>query len=236
MGKMQFLKIFALAALPLMYSCNSDNSEELLNEEGKELAAETRGDTYYWIGDKKHPLWLITDKSYIMFHVSNQDIVLSKLAAMGLKVDEDIVQELGLVESNFETCTESFYELENYREIRGVNANYMRLYEIPEITYASPYLTGDEHDLLWQFPMTSLLYLYSGDLTKLEEAAKEYGFKIVGKLAMPGYVLWLGTCDKTSKGNALEISNSLIEQNIIHSEPAVPSAIPGAIPPWLLNY
>lgn len=175
-------------------------------------------------------------KSYILFDASDQETVLNKLIAMGVDVNESMVTDMGLkeTEDSFDLKTDAFFEMLNYREIVSVNANYETLYQIPEIIYSNPNITDHLNE---SWARGSILFLYTEKYSELEQAANDYRFKIVAKwdIPEPSTPLWVISCDKYSKGNVYEILDILVNLNITNGEAELlPSFGPAIIPSWFV--
>lgn len=161
------------------------------------------------------PLWYDMSKSYILFDASDQETVLNKLIAMGIDVNESMVTDMGLkeTEDSFDLKTDTFFEMLNYREIVSINANYETLYQIPEIVYAIPNVTDHVRG---SWPWKSTVFLRTEKSSELAQAANDYGFKIIGKWKVPegSIPIWLICCTKYSKGNTSEILDILVQLKI----------------------
>ena len=101
-----------------------------------------------------------------------------------------------------------------------VDINDSIAYSYPEIVYSAPYYTGSSS---YSFPLTNLIYVTlrdDGDVNKLEILAEENNLGIIGKHEGVPH-LYLASCTKESKGNALEMAKVLHDSGYFEeAEPA----------------
>jgi len=220
--------LFFCLMLAMMASCSSSKDEPVPPEEIN------NGDLHYLYNGISIPLWYDLTKSSVLFHVDDQQAVLSKMAALGIEVDGSMVQNIILddEEKRFDIKTDAFYEMYNYREMRNVNANYETLLQIPELICACPHVT----DLAGEsIPMRNTISLLIDDYPGLQQAAEDLGFIIVAKwhwdYQFETRPIWILLCDKHTKGNIYEITDALMKLKITDGETNVfrrYGAFPGA--------
>ncbi len=217
--KKLFLSLFALLALTLVSSCN--NEEPLFPDDQPEEVT-TRGEAHYVTQTGEIVwLWYVYNKSYVVFHSSNKDIVLSKLQAMGIEATDKMVQESDLLQCSamFDVKTKAFDAQQEYLHIQ-VEGNYEKILEIPEVSYACPFL-NDGNSV---YPMTDLFYVYTDNAPSLEAMANENKAKVVGKIGGLGIPMWVVACDRYSTKNSLDMANAFSKSGLFDgAEPAVPS-------------
>ena len=180
------------------------------------------------------------DKSYIIFKASDKDAIIAAFKKENIKFDSSSIMKyyhsgIDLTDGNE---TKSF---SNHMRAE-VNISPKRAYDFREVIYAAPYYYADDEKNI--FPLTNLFYVFlkkASDFRLLEELADEYKINIISRYEeLPDmYVL---ACDKDSKGNALEISNSLYETGLFEAtEPSFMSLALATSDPkyndqWNLQY
>ena len=83
----------------MVVSCHNDLEEILEPSLVQNEEVTTRGETHYVTQTGEIVwLWYVYNKSYVVFHSSNKDIVLSKLQAMGIEATDKMVHESDLLQ------------------------------------------------------------------------------------------------------------------------------------------
>lgn len=171
---------------------------------------------YYWAYGKKYPLEVYAEKQYILVKNDNKDLV-----AQGLGISKQEVSDLNPL-----TISKT---IKNNLADKSVNNNGLHwgfvdrslskeIAQSSEIIYAAPYFRVNGKEIgLSQFFYVKLKQ--EEDIEQLEKLAKENKVKIVGNDSfMP--LWWILSCDKNSKGNALEMANLFYETGaFVSSQP-----------------
>ena len=217
MKHLNFL-LFAFISLTLtLISCQDDLK---VFSETYEATTRTEGEDsgqmdYYWYRGEKMPIKRVPNKSYIIFKASDKDAIIAYLEKEKINYKPTSIKNyyhsgIDLTEGNESKAFLNHLTVE-------VNISPERAYDIKEVVYAAPYYYADnEKDT---FPLTNLFYVFlnkTSDLKILEELAREYKVNIISRYdELPDmYVL---ACDRDSKGNALDVANSLYETELFEA-------------------
>ncbi len=211
----KFLLLAACLALGFtIYSCQDDKTEFLDNQGAitRSEIKETEVIDYYWYREKKIPIKQVDNKSFVIFKSSDKDALLQSLSTQNVKFNPSSIKLYthGGIDLTNGNNTESF--MKGYESIE-IFTNPSEAIKFDEVIYAAPfYHTSDDT----KFPLTNLFYVFlknTGDYTLLEKKAKEVNANIISRYEeFPDmYVL---SCTKDSKGNALEIANLFYETGL----------------------
>ena len=222
-------KLFTLLLLPLMLgalAACSDSSEELVKPEKEALETRTHNATpsdYYWYNNKKTPIELDEEKSFILIHENDKMNVVSQLVEMGIKEEDIIFSDYGVYPNIFENPSETVYQFSDVLKAT-IAINYEKALKIPELIYAGPCILWiNPH--LQNIPMTNLIYVFCNNEANLISMAKEYNVLIFGKLQGFDENVYVVACTRDSKGHTLDIANAFYESGLIKgAEPSFISA------------
>ena len=201
----------------------SDSSEELISLDKEENETRTDAGTpaYYWANGIKQAITLTDKKTYMLFHSSDQNAILSKLATMGYYIEEKDIHNSGIYPKGMEDTNEKTFYYDDCKWI-GINLSCEQVLNIPEILYAAPYILNQEEEP--KFCITNLVYvLTNGNKDFVEQISSDYQAYYLGyRTGYSGYNVHYLACDKNSKGNSLEIANALVEKHLfIGAEPVI---------------
>lgn len=161
---------------------------------------------YYWAYGKKHPLELYAEKHYVLMHGQNKASI-----AQGLGLTEQDITDLKpIIVSRTVNRSRSNISGEDNLYWGFVNRSIDKeKIKSSDIIYAAPsfMVNGKEVSLSHYFYVK---LKHEKDFKLLEDLAKQTKVEIVGNDSfMP---LWyILSCDKNSKGNALEMANFFYE-------------------------
>ena len=204
----------------------SDSSEELVKPEKESLETRTDDATaseYYWSNNKKIPIKLDYESSFIIFHENDREVVLSQLEELGIKEEDINFSDYGVYPNIFENPSETVYQFSDVLKAT-IAINYEEALKIPELIYAGPcVLWINPH--LQNIPMTNLIYVFCNNEANLISMAKEYNVLIFGKLQGFNENVYVVACTRDSKGHTLDIANAFYESGLIKgAEPSFISA------------
>ncbi len=172
---------------------------------------------FYWSEGKKVPLKRIDNKSFIMFKSSDKEALIKAMSENKIIIDESKIREYSY--SGTDMSGKAAKDFLDYSWAE-VDINDSIAYSYPEIVYSAPYYTGSSN---YPFPLTNLIYVTlkdDGDVNKLEILADENNLGIIGKHKGVPH-LYLASCTKESKGNALEMAKVLHDSGYFEeAEPA----------------
>ncbi len=219
-------KLFTLLLMPLMLgalAACSDSSEELVKpeEEKQETRTDAGTPAYYWSNGMKQAITLTNNKTYILFHPSDQETVLNKIAELGINVTLNEIFNSGIYAEGMEETNEKSLFFDECRWI-GVDISCEQALTIPGVIYAAPYFLDQEERP--KFCITSFINVSSnGSKELIEQVADEYQAYYLGyRTGYGDYTVHYIGCDKNSKGNALEIANALVESHLfVGAEPVI---------------
>jgi len=168
---------------------------------------------YYWAYGKKYPLEVYAEKQYILLKGDNKDFVaqalgISKQEVSDLKpltISKTIKNNLSVKSANDNGLHWGFVDRSLSKEI----------VQSSNIIYAAPHFRVNGKEIsISQFFYVKLKE--DQDIEQLESLAKENNVKIIGNDSfMP--LWWILSCDKNSKGNALEMANLFYETGVFAS-------------------
>lgn len=179
---------------------------------------------YYWSSGKKNPLELHPAKSYIALCSENTNNInninsKSKLAGILGVSKEKFTEFTTTTISQIIEKTQSSSNMKSVRwSIVSEKVTKNMVHKNSDILYTAPFFQINGNDI----GVSNFFYVKLhevGDFNLLEQMAEENNVEIVGRDSyMPlWYVL---SCDKNSKGNALEMANLFYESKIFaHSQP-----------------
>ena len=214
---MKYFNSLLLAFIPLaltMFSCQDDMKifSEINEVNTRTVGEDSEKMDYYWYRGEKMPIKQVPNKSYIIIKASDKDAIIAYLER----------EKIGYKPSSIKKYYHSGIDLTDGDESKAflnhltVEADISpeRAYDIPGVVYAAPYYYADNGKDT--FPLTNLFYVFlnkTSDLNILEELAQESKVNIISRYEeLPDmYVL---ACNRDSKGNALEVANSLYETNL----------------------
>ncbi|MBQ9884704.1 MAG: S8 family serine peptidase [Bacteroidaceae bacterium] len=172
---------------------------------------------FYWSEGKKVHLKRIDNKSFIMFKSSDKETLINAMSENKIIIDESKIREYSY--SGTDMSGKAAKDFLDYSWAE-VDINDSIAYSYPEIVYSAPYYTGSSS---YSFPLTNLIYVTlrdDGDVNKLEILAEENNLGIIGKHEGVPH-LYLASCTKESKGNALEMAKVLHDSGYFEeAEPA----------------
>ncbi|MDO4186735.1 MAG: S8 family serine peptidase [Bacteroidales bacterium] len=172
---------------------------------------------FYWSEGKKVHLKRIDNKSFIMFKSSDKEALINAMSENKIIIDESKIREYSY--SGTDMSGKAAKDFLDYSWAE-VDINDSIAYSYPEIVYSAPYYTGSSS---YSFPLTNLIYVTlrdDGDVNKLEILAEENNLGIIGKHEGVPH-LYLASCTKESKGNALEMAKVLHDSGYFEeAEPA----------------
>ena len=209
--KKHLLFVASLTLGFMVTSCQDDKTVFLELD-----AANTRADLteseitdYYWYRGKEIPIKRVPNKSFVLFKSSDKNALLNTLSERNIRFNPSSIKGYthGGIDLTDGNNTKSF--LKGYESIE-IFLNPSEVIKLDEVIYAAPYYrSSDDTD----FPLTNLFYVFLndiGDYMTFEKKAEEVNANIISKYdELPGmYVL---SCTKYSKGNALELANLFYE-------------------------
>ncbi|MBO7552562.1 MAG: S8 family serine peptidase [Bacteroidaceae bacterium] len=178
---------------------------------------------FYWSEGKKVHLKRIDNKSFIMFKSSDKEALVTAMSENKIIIDESKIREYSY--SGTDMSGKAAKDFLDYCWAE-VDVNDSIAYSYPETVYSAPYYTGSSSYL---FPLTNLIYVTlrdDGDINKLERLAEENNLGIIGKHKGVPH-LYIASCTKESKGNALEMANVLHDSGFFEEvEPAFINIFP----------
>lgn len=183
-------------------------------------------DDFYWCNGEKVFIKRIANKSFIMFKTSDKDALKKAMSENKITIDESKIRKYSY--SGTDMSGKAAKDFLDYSWAE-VDINDSIAYSYPEIVYSAPYYTGSSS---YSFPLTNLIYVTlrdDGDINKLERLAEENNLGIIGKHEGVPH-LYIASCTKESRGNALEMANVLhdigcfeeVEPAFINIFPQVP--------------
>lgn len=211
-----FVFVFVSTALTML-SCHDDIRLAIEADEAITRAEEDNSTLmdYYWYRGEKIPIKQVPNKSYIIIKASDKDAIITAFEKGKIKYNASSIKKyyhsgIDLTDGNE---TKAFL---NHLTVEA-DISPERAYDIPGVVYAAPYYYADNGKDT--FPLTNLFYVFlnkTSDLKILEELAQESNVSIISKYEeLPNmYVL---ACDRDSKGNALEVANSLYEKRLFET-------------------
>lgn len=201
-----------LLMLGALAACSDDTEDISEPENLKTRTEDPIPSDYYWSGGRKYSLKLSDTESFILFHESDKEIVLSKLEELGLIREQIKVNPYGVLPNNFCNPNDNVYQFSDALKAT-IPLNYMKAKEIEELIYAGPcILYLSEH--LTNIPMTNLVYVFCNNTNDLERMAQEYNVLILGKLQGLADSVYLVACTNSSKGHTLDIANAFFESGL----------------------
>ena len=178
---------------------------------------------YYWCKSNKIPIKRINTKSFILFKSSDKETLFKTMQEKGIRIDESDIAEF-----SYDGTDMSGKDAKDFLDYSWakVEISVDKANSYSEIVYAAPYYSGSDK---YSFPLTNLIYVTlkdDGDIGILERLAEENDLGIIGKfIGIPH--LYLASCTKESKGNALEMANVLHDSGYFEeAEPAFINLIP----------
>jgi len=169
---------------------------------------------YYWYNGEKIALYPNEDKTFLLFdHQPEPEDIASLLDIESHKIGAIKKVELGasLISTNMrDSEKENFWTVVEAKDFDFLS---------PVISYHAPFFYSERGG---ELGLTNLFYvklLKGEDVKILEKVAKDNGVRILGNNEfMP---LWYTlSCDRNSKGNALEMANLFYESRLFEaSEP-----------------
>ena len=172
---------------------------------------------FYWSEGKKVPLKRIDNKSFIMFKSSDKEALIKAMSENKITIDESKIRKYSY--SGTDMSGKAAKDFLDYSWAE-VDINDSIAYSYPETVYSAPYYIGNGN---YPFPLTNLIYVTlrdDGDINKLERLAEENNLGIIGKHKGVPH-LYLASCTKESKGNALEMAKVLHDSGYFEeAEPA----------------
>lgn len=170
---------------------------------------------YYWYQGEKITIKQVPNKSFVIFNTSDKDAIIAAFKREKVKYNPSSIKKYYHSGIDLTNGDESKSFLNHLRA--EVDISPEKAYTFPGIVYAAPYYYADNGKNI--FPLTNLFSVFlrkTSDLKILEEMADEYNINIISRYEeLPDmYVL---ACDRNSKGNALEIANSLYETELFEA-------------------
>ena len=202
--------------LACVASCSESKDEPTLIQEietaDNTRSAELTTDHYYYYNADKIYVNYSDTQSYVLYHASDEEIVVNKLKEMGVSVNRDEAQWYGLNQDLFPKAYEMFGDC----KFISVALDYKKVLNISEIIYASPYVQSLDTPTWW--PMANKCTVaYNGRLEELEQILKDYNVILWGKdpdlFSVSGDVYIIG-CTRDSKYNALDLAATLYETGL----------------------
>ena len=96
--------------LGALAACSDDTEEISETENLKTRTEDPIPSDYYWSGGRKYSLKLSDTESFILFHESDKDIVLSKLEELGVTSEQIKVTPYGILPNNFSIPNDNLYQ------------------------------------------------------------------------------------------------------------------------------
>ena len=166
------------------------------------------------------------EKSFILFKTENRKSVSEALLKVGVLMNEANIKNLDY--SGTDMSGRNSKDFEGFEWV-GVELRVEEAEKIDNVVYATPFYKIDGSE---DFPLTNFIYVFlkNEDLTDLSKQADMMNLGMIGKFKdIPN--LYLVSCTKNSKGNALEMANLLCESKLFEgAEPIFISAMPQADP------
>lgn len=200
-----------------MLSCQ-DNMQSVLERKGAITRSEDNNSElidYYWYQGEKITIGRVPNKSYIIFKASDKDAIVAFFENNGVSYNASSVKKyyhsgIDLTDGDKEKAFLCHLSAE-------IDISPERAYDIPEVVYAAPFYYADDGKQI--FPLTNLFYVslqQSEDYSLMKKLADEYMVNIISRYEeLPDmYVL---ACNRESKGNALEIANSMYETGLFEA-------------------
>ncbi len=208
----KILKLFGVLSLlaTILVACN----KEIVptdNDGDDNSITKTIGSTdYYWYQGKKIFLKQVENKSFIIYHISDKQSLISSLKKRGVDLDSSNMYPYTVGPMNLNEGDSKIFSDCEWAE---VSINHKTALLIPEVIYASPYYSDNG----WEFPLTNLVYVHFNgysELFLLEKFAKECNAIILGQSPIPSnvFIMYIVLCTKDSKGNAMDVSNWLYDK------------------------
>lgn len=219
--KLSNLLLFVL--IPSTFALTSCQDDMKIYLEADETITRVENDNsvlidYYWYQGEKIPIKQVPEKSYIIFKASDKDAIIAAFKREDIKFDSSSIKKYYHSGIDLTDGDESKAFLNHWKA--EVDISPERAYDIPGVVYAAPYYYANDEKHI--FPLTNLFYVFlrkPSDLNLLEELADEYKTNIISRYEeLPDmYVL---ACNRDSKGNALEVANSLYETGLFEATEA----------------
>lgn len=213
---------FLLGSL-FFVSCQDSIKEYLVLDSAQTRSVREEGDVvdYYWFKGERIPITRVTNKSYVLFNADDENAIVSAFAKESIRINQSKIKRYNYNGTDLAgNAAKSFI---NHKWV-DVDINATDANEIKEVVYAAPYYCSSDGD---SFPLTNLIYVHlkdDADLPVLENIAKESNVGIIGKFEGIPH-LYLASCTKASKGNALEMANNFYESGLFEDvQPAFMSA------------
>lgn len=167
---------------------------------------------YYWAYDKKYPLELFSEKQYVVIQGNDKETIVR-----GLGVNEVLISEPKpiIISKTIKSSNLNSLSRKNLHWALVNNLIENNKLQSSELIYAAPsFLVNGKEVNLSQYFYVKLKN--EGDLGILEDMANKNKVEIIGNDAyMP---LWyILSCDKYSRGNALEMANYFYESGLFAS-------------------
>lgn len=172
---------------------------------------------FYWSKGERVPIKRNKNKSFIMFKSSDKEALIKAMSENKIIIDETNIRKYSY--SGTDMTGKAAKDFLDYSWAE-VDINDSIAYNYPETVYSAPYYTGSSN---YSFPLTNLIYVTlkdDGDINKLERLAEENNLGIIGKHRGVPH-LYIASCTKESKGNALKMANVLHDSGFFEeAEPA----------------
>ena len=167
---------------------------------------------YYWAYNKKYPLELFSEKQYVVIQGNDKETIVR-----GLGVNEVLISEPKpiIISKTIKSSNLNSLSRKNLHWALVNNVIEKNKLQSSELIYAAPsFLVNGKEVNLSQYFYVKLKN--EGDLGILEDMAIKNKVEIIGNDAyMP---LWyILSCDKYSRGNALEMANYFYESGLFAS-------------------
>lgn len=217
MKNLYFLLLSFVSLALILFSCQDDMTVfSEIDEATTRTVDNNPGQMdYYWYRGEKMLIKQVPNKSYIIFKASDKDAIIAHLEREKISYKPSSIKKyyhsgIDLTDGDDSKAFLNQLTIE-------VDISPERAYDIREVVYAAPYYYADNGKDI--FPLTNLFYVFlnkTSDLKILEELARESNVSIISKYEeLPNmYVL---ACDRDSKGNALEVANSLYETGLFEA-------------------
>lgn len=160
------------------------------------------------------PLKEVGNKSFIIIKQADKESVASFFSKLDKELcisdDKRLIRDENLIYDDI---------VDNYKDLlwTDIKTSVKTAYSNPNVFYASPFYRNPNDGS--EFPLTNMLYVFlkdKTDLPTLKKKTTEYRIEIISEL--PDFPLvYMLACDKDSKGNALEVANSLYETGLFEA-------------------
>ena len=162
---------------------------------------------YYWCGDEKIPLELLSTKKYILVHSPEDTAVLKeRLTVRDIQAGEFVVERIKGVETEKHIC---WAIVESKESLPDLTCHEAILYEGPFFLDEN---RGRETGGLTE--SFTVMLKQAEDLPLLEQLAAENDVTIFGHILSDYPLFYWLDCTKASKGNAMELANQFHETGL----------------------